>query len=180
MRATLLFASLFCFASFGWAMVRHFDRAGKPKPGMVFTGLIVPVFAGLNVITLLKRSPIWPAAGLVLYVAAGILFWLAIAATRGRGLAACFQCHVPRRIVWSGPYRFIRHPFYSAYTLVWLGGFAATGWWPLGAIAVFMAGLYEHAARKEEAGFLQSCLGPAYQAYMHHTGRFFPRLGKRC
>jgi protein-S-isoprenylcysteine O-methyltransferase Ste14 len=176
MRATLLFADLFCFTSFGWAMLRHFERAGKPKPGMALTASVVPVFAALNVMALLTRPLVYPAAALLLYGAGGLLFWLAIAATHGRGLAACFQCDVPQAVVNSGPYRMIRHPFYSAYTLVWAAGFAATGWWPLAAIAIFMAGLYTTAARQEEAGFLRSPQGPVYRVYQERTGRFLPRL----
>jgi protein-S-isoprenylcysteine O-methyltransferase Ste14 len=178
MRDILLFADVCCFASFGWAMLRHFERAGKPKPGMIFTASVVPIFAGLHVASLTVRPLAWPWLALILYTAAIALFWLAIAATRGRKLAACFQGRVPLSIVRTGPYRAMRHPFYTAYTLVWLGGFAATGWWPLGAIALVMATLYASAARKEEAGFLSGPLESDYRAYIQTTGRFLPRIGR--
>jgi protein-S-isoprenylcysteine O-methyltransferase Ste14 len=178
MRALVFVADLICFASFGWAMLRHFGRAGKPKPGMIVTASVVPVFAGVNLEALLTRPLAYPSIAILLYAAGGALFWFAIAATRGRGLAACFQRQAPSAVVCCGPYRAIRHPFYCAYTLVWAGGFAATGWWPLAAIALFMASLYVSATRKEEADFLASPRQTEYRAYMRRTGRFVPRVGR--
>jgi len=159
-------------------MLRHFERAGKPKPGMALTAAVVPVFAGLQLYALLAKPLAQPAWALILYIAGGALFWSAIAATRGRKLAACFQPRIPPAVVRTGPYRAIRHPFYTAYTLVWIGGFAATGWWPLGVTAVFMAGLYAVAARFEELAFLRSSLAAEYRCYMRSVGGLLPRIRK--
>lgn len=176
MRTILLLANVSCFASFGWAMLRHFEPAGKPKPGMIFTASVVPIFASLHVVSLIARPLEWPLIALILYALAITLFWLAVAATRGQKLAACFQGRVPPTIVRTGPYRAIRHPFYTAYTLVWMAGFMATGWGPLAAIAILMASLYASVARAEETGLLSSSLGSEYRAYIQATGRFLPRL----
>jgi protein-S-isoprenylcysteine O-methyltransferase Ste14 len=178
-RAILLVANVSCFASFGWAMLRHFESAGKPKPGMILTAAVVPIFAAINVVSLIARPLAWPLVALILYVLGVSLFWSAIASTRGRKLAACFQRRIPPAIVRTGPYHAIRHPFYTAYMLVWLGGFAATAWWPLAAIALFMAALYTSAARAEETGFLSSSLESEYRVYIEATGRFLPRILKR-
>jgi protein-S-isoprenylcysteine O-methyltransferase Ste14 len=178
MRTILVFADFICFASFGWAMLRHFERAGKPQPGMILTVSVVPVFAGVNLVSLLLRPLAHPWIAFVSYAAGAALFWLTVAATRGRKLAACFQGHVPATFLHTGPYRFIRHPFYTAYTIVWASGFVATGWWPLAIIAVFMGSLYACAAHKEELGFLRSSLGEEYRVYMRRTGRFLPRGGR--
>jgi|SRR5215467_10922753 len=183
MRATVVTAALICFASFGWGMVRHFERVGKPKPGMLFVGLVAPVFAGMHVFALFTRPLAHAGIALILYTAGLTLFWFAVAATRGRGLAFCFQGHVPPMIIRTGPYRAIRHPFYTAYTLVWVAGFVATGWGPLAAIAILMASLYTYSARQEEAGLLRSAFGEEYRAYRRQAGaflpRFLPRIKKR-
>jgi len=176
-RTTLFIAGLACFASFGWGMLRHFERGGRPKPGMRLTVIVVPVFAGTHLTSLLTRPLAMPLTALALYLAGVALFWFAIAATRGRGLAACFQGQVPPRVVHAGPYRAIRHPFYASYTLAWIAGFAATGWWPLALIATFMAGMYTYAARQEESCILGSPLREEYRDYMRRTGRFLPRKG---
>ena len=156
-------------------MLRHFERAGKLAPGLALTAAVVPVFAGIHVMSLLTRPLALPLTALALYLASVALFWFAVAATRGRGLAACFQVQVPAQVVRAGPYRAIRHPFYTSYTLVWIGGFAATGWWPLALTAIFMASLYAYAARQEESCFLSSPLRDEYRDYMRRTGRFLPR-----
>ena len=156
-------------------MLRHFGRAGKLAPGLALTAAVVPVFAVIHLMSLLTRPLALPLTALTLYVGAFVLFWFAVAATHGRGLAACFQGQVPVKVVQAGPYRAIRHPFYASYTLVWIGGFAATGWWPLALTAFFMASLYAYAARQEERCFLNSPLRKEYRDYMRRTGRFLPR-----
>jgi hypothetical protein len=90
MRAAVFCADVLCFAGFGWAMLRHFQRAGKAKPGMILIGAIVPVFAALHLAALLTRPVPRPLPAIMLYAASAALFWSAIAATRGRDLAACF------------------------------------------------------------------------------------------
>lgn len=176
MRILLFSACTACFASFGWAMSRHFDPAGKPKPGMAFTAAVAPLVAILHLVSLLARPFLFPLAALSFYLAGGAVFWLAVAATRQRGLAACFQRRVPAALVSVGPYRFIRHPFYTAYILAWTAAFVATGWWPLGFSVLFLAVLYVCAARKEEQDFLRSPLREQYLLYARTTGRFLPRI----
>ena len=176
MRILLVSMCAACFASFAWAMLRHFDPAGKPKPGMAFTAAVVPLIATLPLLSLLARPFLFPLAALSFYVAGGALFWLAVAATRQRGLAACFQRRVPSGVVSVGAYRFIRHPFYTAYMLAWTAAFIATGWWPLGFSMLFLTILYICAARKEEHDFLRSPLREEYLLYARTTGRFLPRM----
>src|SRR5262249_20763898 len=106
--------------SFGWAMLRHFRRAGPPKPGMLLTGAAVPVFAAVHLTGILTRPLAHSVAALLLYAGSMALFWSAVAATRGRKLAACFQEDVGNAVVRAGPYRSIRHPFYTAYSLTWI------------------------------------------------------------
>jgi len=165
MRLTLLVTEAACFASFGWAMLRHFQRAGKTGPGTIFTAAVAPAFAGLHVMALAGMPLAQPRPALVLYMGGAALFWWTVRATRGRGLAACFQGRIPPAVIRDGPYRWMRHPFYTSYTLVWLAGFAATGWWPLAMTAGFMASLYGCAAYTEERDLLRSVLREDYRNY---------------
>ena len=176
MRIILFIADLTCFASFGWAMLCHFRRNGRMKPGTILIAVSVPVFAAAHLAAIVARPPAHPLAALSLFAGSLTLFWSTVAATRGRNLAACFQGQPAATVVRTGPYRLIRHPFYTAYTLTWTGGFAATGWWPAGAIAGVMAGVYYCAARQEELDFLHSPLREEYLLLMSATGRFLPRL----
>lgn len=82
----------------------------------------------------------------------------------------------PAEIVTRGPYRYVRHPFYSAFLLVLLAAFLA---WPQPLTLLLLlygcAALAVTAAR-EERRLSRSELGEAYRRYALHTGRFFPRL----
>jgi protein-S-isoprenylcysteine O-methyltransferase Ste14 len=172
---TTLAAAVVCFAGFGWGMVWHFRRIGPPTKTMLCVALAALVSAGLN-LTALGRKPFWhPTAALALYAAGAGLFWWAVSVSRGK-LAACGQGCVSREILSTGPYRYIRHPFYAAYNLTWLAGFVATGRWPLALSAAGMAALYESCARDEERAFLRAPMGAAYRVYSARAGRYLPRF----
>jgi protein-S-isoprenylcysteine O-methyltransferase Ste14 len=74
----------------------------------------------------------------------------------------------------TGPYRFVRHPFYVAAALAMLGNaLAAANWFLLGGgVLVFV--LLAIRTRIEEAE-LVARFGSAYEAYMRRTPRFFPK-----
>src|SRR5581483_10969950 len=114
-----------------------------------------------------------PLVALALYAASAALFWWSVAVTRGK-LAACGSDSICTEVITQGPYRYIRHPFYAAYDLAWLAGFAATGWWPLAVTAAVMGALYESFAQAEERAFLSSPLAGHYAAYRRRTGHYVP------
>lgn len=171
----LVFCAAFCFASFVWGMVRHFRRLGRPSTSMLITALLAAVFAALQLAVLTRRPHRMAVSALVLYGASATLFWWAVRVSCGT-LAACGQGFVSTRVIVIGPWRYVRHPFYLSYNLAWFAGFVATAWWPLAISAIAMAALYEHFAREEEKGFLRSSLAPEYRQYMHHAGKYLPRI----
>ncbi len=81
------------------------------------------------------------------------------------------------RLVWEGPYRYIRHPQYTGFLLVSLG--ALFEWatlillllWPV------LAVLYYRLARSEEQE-METLFGPKWRNYAHRTGMFFPKIFK--
>lgn len=114
--------------------------------------------------------------GTGLFVLSFTLFWWTIYTHRNRPLKIAFLDHIPNHLVTRGPYRFIRHPFYTSYFLFWIGGLIASSN-PICLIGVIAMGrLYVRAARLEEEQFLQSAdLRVEYQKYMDSTGRFLPK-----
>jgi protein-S-isoprenylcysteine O-methyltransferase Ste14 len=156
-------------------MAWHFRRIGKPTPAMLLTAGLAVVSATLQLVTLGRRPLRFPTAALALYGISLVLFWRAVRVTRGK-LAACGQGCVSPEVVTSGPYRYIRHPFYASYNLAWLAGFVATGWWPLAIVTIVMAALYERFAREEESGLSASALGGQYGEYRRRAGKYLPRL----
>ncbi|MFX0039256.1 MAG: methyltransferase family protein [Promethearchaeota archaeon] len=74
----------------------------------------------------------------------------------------------------GGPYKFIRHPMYTAKAILVIFFFLATGLWIslLGFLSWF--GLRSQAKREENA--LKNKFGNVYEKYLSKTGRFFPKF----
>jgi protein-S-isoprenylcysteine O-methyltransferase Ste14 len=97
-------------------------------------------------------------------------------ASREGALHFAFDVENPVSLVTAGPYRYVRHPFYTSYLIFWTG--LALGTWSLWAVPVLvlMAVLYTVAARGEEGKFANSPMAAEYAAYRTRTGMFWPRL----
>lgn len=82
----------------------------------------------------------------------------------------------PKNIVTYGAYSIIRHPFYASFLLCFLGTFIACPH-PLTLITLVWAFIVLNTtAAREERRLLASEFGKEYEAYMIHTGRFFPKV----
>ena len=164
-----------CFAGCVWGMTRHFRRVAKPTPAMVATALLASASGILQLVAIGRGERLYPVAGMGLYWLSAALFWWAVSVTRGQ-LAACGQGCVSGEVLRAGPYRYIRHPFYLSYNLMWAGGVVSTGSVTLLVSAVVMALLYESFARAEERGFTESSLAREYEEYRRGAGRYWPKL----
>jgi protein-S-isoprenylcysteine O-methyltransferase Ste14 len=78
-------------------------------------------------------------------------------------------------LVTSGPYRWVRHPFYAAVALMVLAnGLVAANWFLL-MTGGLLFGLLAIRSRREEDN-LVARFGEQYRDYIRSTGRFLPRL----
>ncbi len=80
------------------------------------------------------------------------------------------------RLMEDGPYRYVRHPFYSAFIVM---GFGIALWFLSvpGLLAyAFMIPLWERLAGLEENELIEHW-GDEYREFMKTRGRFFPRPG---
>lgn len=123
---------------------------------------------------LAKPLPWQTVAGLALQIASQFLLRAAIRATTRSKLSLAFSDDAPASLNQSGPYRFIRHPFYTAYSLTWLAAAVATAHPAAFAALVMMVAFYWVAARREEKKFLSSPLADSYRCYRKSAGMFFP------
>jgi protein-S-isoprenylcysteine O-methyltransferase Ste14 len=81
----------------------------------------------------------------------------------------------PAHIVTYGAYGLIRHPFYAAFLLAFLAGFAL---FPhVGSLLplLYAAARLNATAAREERRLAASQFGDGYRAYVSRTGRFLPR-----
>jgi protein-S-isoprenylcysteine O-methyltransferase Ste14 len=112
----------------------------------------------------------------VLNLCSLIMFWSAKKAHGGSRPLLAFAERIPFVFIKTGPYRFVRHPFYASYLYAWIGGGLAAqsiiAWVPVAALILF----YHSAASREEDEFLKSPLSESYEAYQRKTKRFVPYM----
>lgn len=115
----------------------------------------------------------WMGVG-VGVIAGGLLTWTLH--TLGTNLTDTVVTRREHTLVTSGPYRWVRHPFYDCVALCVLVNSVVAANWFLFLTGGLALGLMVARTRKEEEKLL-ACFGDAYRAYMERTGRFLPRLG---
>jgi len=104
-------------------------------------------------------------------VAGGLLIWT-LRSLR-KNLTDTVVTRREHTLVTSGPYRWVRHPFYDCVALCVLANSLAAANWFLFLTGGLVFGLIIVRTRKEEENLLAR-FGEAYRAYMQRTGRFLP------
>ncbi len=170
-----------CCLSFLWGATRFFTRPTGRDPDASLLTLLSTLAVALHLATIgfffAFEFATW-AVGCLLYVASLALYWWCVRTNSAKPISYAYSGDAPGHLVADGPYRFVRHPFYSTYMLTWLAGTLASGQpWLLLSVAV-MAWAYNRAANFEEAKFADSELAEHYADYRRATGKFFPRLAR--
>lgn len=175
-RILLLILGAAGFLSFTWAMLRHFCSVGPMPLGMRLIGAIST--AAMAVFTwsalAMPLSKVWLVSP-ILSIAALALFAWTIRTTRDASFAVAFATSQSSAVTVSGPFRYVRHPFYTSYIIFWLGTcFATTGsvcWFG----PTILLACYILAARGEERLMSRGDLAAEYAGYASRTGMFLPR-----
>ena len=175
---TALVLSLVAFVSFGWAIRWLFRVPGRMPTQMKWlTVLGLAFFVGQWVAILCAQPHLsfLTGAGLLLYVLSLAVFWWATPYARRAALHIAFSDHSSGSLITSGPYRWIRHPFYASYFGYWIAGVIVSQQpWLLVSVAV-MGGFYVAAIRREERELLAGPLAGEYAAYRVRTGALLPK-----
>jgi protein-S-isoprenylcysteine O-methyltransferase Ste14 len=112
-------------------------------------------------------------AGIVL-LAAGSLLRRYCFRILGGYFTAAVTVRAGQPVIDSGPYRWIRHPGYTAGFIMFLGISLAFGnWLSLAIFALEIGIVYSRRISAEEKALLDT-LGEPYRAYMARTKRFIP------
>jgi protein-S-isoprenylcysteine O-methyltransferase Ste14 len=115
----------------------------------------------------------WLGAGLA---APALFLFAAVLRALGRNFSTTLTISPEQTLVTSGPYRWVRHPMYSAFVLLWIAFFLLSA-----NVFVAVTGLTAYAlvmalrTPREERMMIRR-FGDEYRAYMERTGRFLPRL----
>jgi protein-S-isoprenylcysteine O-methyltransferase Ste14 len=105
----------------------------------------------------------------------GVFIWARVT-IHGRYFSYINSRDVPEFVCSDGPYRWVRHPFYSSYLLALVG---TTVMFPnpitaAGCVVAYLS--FNSAAAFEENKFTHSVVAGEYVAYVRRTGRFVPRF----
>jgi protein-S-isoprenylcysteine O-methyltransferase Ste14 len=94
----------------------------------------------------------------------------------GQNWTAVLALSKEHEMVQNGPYRYVRHPMYSAFFVIGIGfGLLSANW--LIEIIYLAPLLVMYAARvSAEEKMMIDRFGEPYREYMKRTGRLFPRL----
>ena len=118
--------------------------------------------------------PVWLRwVGVAIGVVAGsFLIWTF--RTLDRNLTDTVATRKNHVLVTTGPYRWVRHPFYGAFALsVLANSLAAANWYLFVTGAAAFALIVIRTGKEEEN--LIARFGARYEHYMDRTGKFFPR-----
>ncbi len=121
--------------------------------------------------------PVWLRwLGIAIGVLGGILLVWTFH-TLGKNITDTVVTRKEHSLVISGPYRWVRHPFYVSLALAVLANSLATANWFLFLMGAAVFTMLALRSRIEEACLIER-FGDDYRNYMKRTGRFIPRFGK--
>jgi protein-S-isoprenylcysteine O-methyltransferase Ste14 len=119
------------------------------------------------------QSLVCLAAGLLM-AGAGLALFVYAMRNLDRQYTPAHAAHLPTAIVTGGPYRYIRHPVYTANLLMTGGLLLASGSLWLGLNLAILIVYYYFAMNSEERSI--AARFPEYRDYAARTGRLFPRV----
>ena len=103
-----------------------------------------------------------------------LVYW--VFSSIGNNISETFLTKTKHVMVAHGPYRWVRHPLYSAATMSLVAlGLLAANWFMLAMTCAAFIGIARLVIPREEAELIQK-FGDEYREFAARTGRFAPRL----
>jgi protein-S-isoprenylcysteine O-methyltransferase Ste14 len=121
----------------------------------------------------------WPtglrwSGGLISGLGIGLFGWAHQAL--GQNWTAVLALSRKHELIQGGPYRYVRHPMYSAFFILGIGFLLLSANWLVGVVYLgTLEAMYAVRVSQEEKMMLDR-FGGAYREYMNKTGRLFPRF----
>jgi protein-S-isoprenylcysteine O-methyltransferase Ste14 len=106
-------------------------------------------------------------------LAAPLATW--VLSSIGTNISPSHATRAGHQLITHGPYRWVRHPLYSAGLLLCVSLTLLTALWTLGVGMLVPLAVLLWRTPREEARLVET-FGEEYRAYMRRTGRFFPRI----
>lgn len=168
------------FAAFAVGTKRHFKSTAFPSGMVAVSFLSIASFLAFTAGLMFQPAGMpYSAIGLIFIISAGLLFTAALRTTRAASLKLAFDRGTPASIIRTGPYKYVRHPFYASYLLFWAGCLLAAPSAAAGILFIALTAAYAASARLEERDFSNSPLAAAYADYCKGAGLFWPKPNLR-
>ena len=163
------------------------EKLNRRAEGLFILATLRPIaLVGMTGLLAYMTNPAWMSwssynlpveirwLGVGLGVIGGLLL-IAAFHNLGTNLTDTVVTRTHHTLVTSGPYRWIRHPFYVAFALAVAANAVVTANWFLALTGVVSVVLIAIRTRTEEEKLVER-FGDAYREYMQRTGRFILRL----
>lgn len=98
----------------------------------------------------------------------------------GRNFSTTLHVREAHTLVRHGPYRWVRHPMYTALFLFGVGILLLAANWAVGAPLVATLPILVAVRIRNEEALMVEQFGDDYRTYMQRSGRFWPRLSRQC
>lgn len=174
----LTFQVLF-FSGLIWSNLFHFKNSNSTNFYIAVIKIVGAVLIFDNLYLSITDTNIesWQTViGLLLIVTASALFFWAIYSNYKEPLSFAFTHLEKDNFKKKGPYNFIRHPIYAAYTYGWIAGIILHMSWILGLLSAVMVSLYYKASLIEEETLMAGPHKTEYVHYRNRTGLYWPNL----
>ena len=147
----------------------------RPTAGLAMIGLIAYLINPELMAWSSMKLPLWFRwIGVIIGMAAGFLLIVTFRAL-GNNITDTVVTRIRHTLVTTGPYKWVRHPFYVAFALAVVANSLVTANWFIALTGGICFGLIVLRTRMEEANLLKQ-FGQEYRDYMTKTGRFLPRI----
>jgi len=163
---------------------RKFRESKRKMATMIFLFLVAQLWVIGSFIYIFYPSamawtrfpiPAWIRWSGVIITVVGMALEFSTQLNLGKNYSTTLHISEGQSLVTSGPYRYVRHPMYTALIMVGVGiGILSTSWYfliPFIATGIVIA----FRIRREEEAMIEK-FGDEYIQYAQVTGRFFPLI----
>ena len=165
-----------CYISFIWAAKFLFqvkDKSSRLGRNIISLLGLISIMAQSYSVYFYASNKISIYIASIIFTIAAITFWSAVKITFQKPFDFLLSKNEPQSLITKGPYKYIRHPFYTSYMLAWLAGIIASeSIYSL--ISLSLIPIYILAAINEELNFERNNFSLQYLKYKKNTGMFLP------
>ncbi len=173
-RAILTISTTIPFLLFASAGVWHFGGGHKSGTGLVSIASLLGFISILYTIWTYEGNYLWPVLGVALQAVSLFLFGWCIGASGRKNLGLALNENSPKKLITEGPYRLVRHPFYTSYIIFWTGSVAVASSIFTIFSAILLITIYFYISRREDK-VLAELFEDEFPKWHKNTGAFFPK-----